>query len=512
MSLDKINIEKLSQDELFEIFESIPSDDSICYDLLDKDENEYTVEAICENTPMRCNMYDPDNVPLADRIENVEGIWEEHGLMTDPLPFQGKGGPNLPPGLGDPLSYFYLIFPESFIDYLVFQTNFYAHQKQKPFEPATSQSMKTFLAINLLMGIKKLPSYKDYWSSIPQLRDEYISYFIPLNRFSWFLSHMHLSDNNFRPNRNDINYDKLYRFKGRNSIKQYMPMKPIKRGYKVWIRADESGYICEFQIYTGKTDSVETTLGKRVVQDLTMNIEGKYHNVYFDNFFTSLELMEELLQDGIYACGTVRANRKGLPKIQIQDKKLKKGDSEGRVSTTGVSWLKWRDNRCIQLLSNFHNPDDISSCTRKNKDGSTISISCPLAVTNYNTHMGYVDYADMLKSYYEIDRKSQKWWHRIFFHFLDVSVVNAFILFRESSQGSTLNIKQFRLAVVAGLVGLPSTSPKGRKQLHKKINLFKPKIPIEQRFSNVGHLPQSCSSRRCNNCSTKDKPHRTKWE
>eukprot|EP00102_Acyrthosiphon_pisum_P020738 XP_016657948.1 PREDICTED: piggyBac transposable element-derived protein 4-like [Acyrthosiphon pisum] len=222
--------------------------------------------------------------------------------------------------------------------------------------------------------------------------------------------------------------------------------------------------------------------------------------------------MEELLQDGIYACGTVRANRKGLPKIQIQDKKLKKGDSEGRVSTTGVSWLKWRDNRFIQLLSNFHNPDDISSCTRKNKDGSTISISCPLAVTNYNTHMGYVDYADMLKSYYEIDRKSHKWWHRIFFHFLDVSVVNAFILFRESSQGSTLNIKQFRLAVVAGLVGLPSTSSKGRKQLPKKINLFKPKIPIEQRFSNVGHPPQSCSSRRCNNCSTKGKPHRTKWE
>jgi hypothetical protein len=83
--------------------------------------------------------------------------------------------------------------------------------------------------------------------------------------------------------------------------------------------------------HSGKTDSVETTLGKRVVQYLTMNIKGKYHNVYFDNFFTSLELMEELLHDGIYDCGIVRANRKGL------DKKLKKGDSEGRVSTTGVS-------------------------------------------------------------------------------------------------------------------------------------------------------------------------------
>ncbi|XP_050532911.1 piggyBac transposable element-derived protein 3-like [Daktulosphaira vitifoliae] len=185
-----------------------------------------------------------------------------------------------------------------------------------------------------------------------------------VNRFSWFLTHLHLCDNNLQPNKNEINYDKLYkvrplidslskiflhhyipnknqsidesmiRFKGRHSIKQYMPMKPIKRGYKVWIRADQSGYICEFQIYTGKTDSVENNLGKRVVQDLTQNIKNKYHCMYFDNFFTSLGLVEELLQDGIYGCGTVRSNRKGLPKNQLSDKKFKKGDSEGRVSTT----------------------------------------------------------------------------------------------------------------------------------------------------------------------------------
>lgn len=62
-------------------------------------------------------------------------------------------------------------------------------------------------------------------------------------------------------------------FKGRSSIKQYMPMKPIKRGYKVWVQADESGYICEFQIYTDLLNSVETSLGKRVVIDLT----GNYH-------------------------------------------------------------------------------------------------------------------------------------------------------------------------------------------------------------------------------------------
>lgn len=88
---------------------------------------------------------------------------------------------------------------------------------------------------------------------------------------------------------------------------------------------------------------------------------------------------------------------------------MKRGDSGGRVSTTNVSWVKWKDNRPIQFLSNYHDPDHLTSCLRKAKDGSSASIKCPTRVKNYNKNMGYVDYADMMKSYYEIDRKSHKW-------------------------------------------------------------------------------------------------------
>lgn len=41
--------------------------------------------------------------------------------------------------------------------------------------------------------------------------------------------------------------------KGRSNLK-YLPMKPIKRRYKVWCLADSSlGYIIKFEIYTGKS-------------------------------------------------------------------------------------------------------------------------------------------------------------------------------------------------------------------------------------------------------------------
>lgn len=60
-------------------------------------------------------------------------------------------------------------------------------------------------------------------------------------------------------------------------MKQYMPDKSVKRGYKCWTRADESGYVCEFQIYTGKAESTEKQLGARIVKDLTHELIGNHY-------------------------------------------------------------------------------------------------------------------------------------------------------------------------------------------------------------------------------------------
>jgi hypothetical protein len=64
-------------------------------------------------------------------------------------------------------------------------------------------------------------------------------------------------------------------FQGRSALKQYMPAKPVKRGIKVWCRADaHNGYLCEFQVYTGRADGVQDGLGKRVVVYLSRRLEG----------------------------------------------------------------------------------------------------------------------------------------------------------------------------------------------------------------------------------------------
>lgn len=80
----------------------------------------------------------------------------------------------------------------------------------------------------------------------------------------------------------------------------------------------------DLQVYTGKENDVpERGLGERIVKDLTRDILGQNHHVYCDNYFTSVPLFEELLDNSTYACGTIRANRKGLPPFVVQGK-LKK--------------------------------------------------------------------------------------------------------------------------------------------------------------------------------------------
>ena len=48
------------------------------------------------------------------------------------------------------------------------------------------------------------------------------------------------------------------------------------------------------------------------MKKLTDDIKHKNHHVYFDNFFTSVKLLEDLKRDGIYGCGTARKDRRGF--------------------------------------------------------------------------------------------------------------------------------------------------------------------------------------------------------
>lgn len=99
--------------------------------------------------------------------------------------------------------------------------------------------------------------------------------------------------------------------KGKNPVQQYLPMKPIKRGTKIWCIGDSStGYLYDFQIYVGKQGKIiEVGLGGRVVLDLVGKLENRTHILYIDSFFTSIPIAQQLERMGVYTCATIRSNR-----------------------------------------------------------------------------------------------------------------------------------------------------------------------------------------------------------
>lgn len=108
---------------------------------------------------------------------------------------------------------------------------------------------------------------------------------------------------------------------------------------------------------------------------------------------------------------------------------MKQGDFDWRMEPTGISVTKWMDNKVVYFISNMHNPSQEQYSNRDQKDGTRLPVGGREVCKDYDKNMGCVDKADMLRALYQCDRKSKKWWHRIFFHFLDVIIVNSFVIY-----------------------------------------------------------------------------------
>ncbi|GBN05763.1 hypothetical protein AVEN_82477-1 [Araneus ventricosus] len=147
-----------------------------------------------------------------------------------------------------------------------------------------------------------------------------------------------------------------------------MPKKQIKLVYKIWMRCDESGYNCQFDIYTGKTAE---RIVKNCVKELSRRCAGhcseKNHRVYFDNLFTSNGSLSFLKAQNMFACGTVIINRRNLPRSLLEDKILKQGEFDWSVSDENVVCLKWKDKRTVSGLSSQENPTAAASVDRREK-------------------------------------------------------------------------------------------------------------------------------------------------
>jgi DNA excision repair protein ERCC-6 len=196
------------------------------------------------------------------------------------------------------------------------------------------------------IGYNVLPSRHLYWNSEIDVNNRLVSESMRRERFVQIMKYLHVVDVShldlkdkmwkLRPlilalQRNfaehfvpvqSLNFDEsMIKYFGKHGCKQFIRGKPIRFGYKVWCLNACNNYLVNFEVYRGKNGELNNQLydkafGKPAAVLVNMIDDIKcpdlrYH-FYFDNLFTSLNLLSHLSSKGYYGTGTMRANR--LPK------------------------------------------------------------------------------------------------------------------------------------------------------------------------------------------------------
>lgn len=104
--------------------------------------------------------------------------------------------------------------------------------------------------------------------------------------------------------------------------------------------------------------------------------------LFVNNYYSSNFLGEYLLQRKTYMCGTVRVDRKNLPKT-VMKAKLKRGEIKALQSKKGVKVFNWKDKRNVITLSTIPEHDatliDTGKVTR-----TGVLLKKPQSVLDYN--------------------------------------------------------------------------------------------------------------------------------
>lgn len=110
---------------------------------------------------------------------------------------------------------------------------------------------------------------------------------------------------NYTPSEHVTIDEQLLGFRGRCPFKMYLPNKPDKYGLKIVMMCDaKTFYMCSAIPYVGKeqhaNDDKNVSIPTKYVLKLTETIYNTNRNVTVDNWFSSIDLAEKLLQKKTY--------------------------------------------------------------------------------------------------------------------------------------------------------------------------------------------------------------------
>ncbi|XP_055386165.1 piggyBac transposable element-derived protein 4 [Condylostylus longicornis] len=349
--------------------------------------------------------------------ENLD--WSETDLPRNLNDFEGASGVKIFPENRDSVENVTSLFiGDDLFSTICEETNKYYSQNRHKYKKVehtakwydvTNIELKKWFALVIIMGLVKKNSIADCWSTNPLIEMPIFRKTMTRNRFQQILTFLHFSDNSiipsnsnrlikiqyiidyfcrkfmeiYTPNQNLSLDEGMIPWRGRLKFRVYNPMKIVKYGIlNRMLCESKTGYICNFKLYSGESNNLRNTITEVLAPYL-----NKWHNIYADNFYNSVDLANHLYSLKTRICGTIRANR-GLPAVL---KKPKLNINESIYRRKGEVLLQvWQAKKTKQvtMISTIHQAEihDTGKIDRK----TGLSIRKPISVIDYNNFMSGV--------------------------------------------------------------------------------------------------------------------------
>ena len=124
----------------------------------------------------------------------------------------------------------------------------------------------------------------------------------------------------------------------------------------------------------------------------------------------------------------------------------------------------WQDKLLILMLSTWHNTD--TTIYKRWKNGEETKVIKPTVICHCTSKMGGVDRAGYCCASYLVTRKTLKWWRKLFYRLLEVSVINLFILFKKLYLPTTARQLKYGNKFIIQLVGAVRNATNRRGNLN----------------------------------------------
>ena len=394
-----------------------------------------------------------------------------------------------------------------------------------------------FLAVITAMGIDKRPCLEDYWSLDSYKYTPWYGEQFSRNRFEMIYSSMMHASNvedeiekkdkiepflnkllrrfqtAFYPGQNLSLDEMVVKWKGRSKYKMYNPNKPEKYHLKTFGLCDSvTGYTFNLLIYFGADTSYAGELDKgqsEKVFHFLMQPLGIGHHIFADRYYTTGALIDYLVKEKTYYTGTLQTNRKGFtPEMKTLKTSLQHKESKFyRCDESGILLCGWKDKKArnpVIAVSTFSVKKESEVTSKKGKQ-----VTKPDIIHDYNFSMNGCDRMDQIISYYNIfNRRTVKWYKRLFTWCIEVTQINAFILYCLTRAAGTkaTSLKSFKQMLIKELLAKANEII---PENHKHHIVAKPDAKLK-RVPGPSHLVTWVpNDRNCKFCSTPKDRKRT---